>query len=64
MSDTFACPVCSETEMDDGDYVICGVCGWENDPVQLADAGYAGGANVMSLNEARAQWRATGKRVQ
>ncbi|MFS2109752.1 CPCC family cysteine-rich protein [Sphingomonas sp. Sphisp140] len=56
--------MCERTEMEDGDYVVCPVCGWENDPVQLADGDYAGGANHMSLNEARRQWHATGKRVQ
>jgi hypothetical protein len=36
------------------------VCGWEDDPVQRADPSFAGGANVLSLNEARAAWRESG----
>lgn len=32
---------------------ICPVCFWENDPIQNEKPDYAGGANKMSLNEAR-----------
>lgn len=54
----FPCPVCgSHTIGDPGTYEICDVCGWEDDPVQSADAGYAGGANVESLNDAKARWQ-------
>ncbi|WP_407643969.1 CPCC family cysteine-rich protein [Dongia deserti] len=42
-----------------GSYEICGVCNWEDDPVQSADLNYRGGANKMSLNEARQHWCAT-----
>ena len=38
-------------------YEICPVCGWEKDPVQEADPDFAGGANKMSLNEARAAYK-------
>jgi hypothetical protein len=41
-----------------GEYEICRRCGWEDDPVQAADADFAGGANATSLNQARAAWRA------
>ena len=41
-----------------GDYEICEVCGWEDDPVQRKDKDFAGGANELSLNEARKQWKA------
>jgi hypothetical protein len=58
VNDVLACPVCGCSEMENGDYSICDVCSWENDPVQLADAEYAGGANKVSLNEARALWHA------
>jgi hypothetical protein len=36
-----------------GTYQICPVCYWEDDPVQFADPTYAGGANQVSLLEAR-----------
>ena len=41
-----------------GAYEICRRCGWEDDPVQAKDADFTGGANAMSLNQARAAWRA------
>ncbi|WP_350339842.1 CPCC family cysteine-rich protein [Pararhizobium gei] len=40
-----------------GDYEICDVCNWEDDPVQSADVSYAGGANEISLIEARKIWK-------
>jgi hypothetical protein len=36
-----------------GSYEICPVCFWEDDLVQNEDPSYAGGANQVSLNEAR-----------
>ena len=39
-------------------YEICPVCGWEDDPVQRADPDFRGGANEMSLHEARAAYLA------
>jgi hypothetical protein len=41
-----------------GTYEICGVCGWEDDPVQFDDPDYAGGANGASLREWRARFDA------
>lgn len=49
------CPVCGGTV--DGEYDICGACGWENDPVQAWKPTLAGGANQMSLNEAREAYK-------
>lgn len=34
-------------------YEICPVCGWEDDDVQNDDPTFAGGANSMSLEQAR-----------
>lgn len=49
-----SCPCCGQCEFpEEGSYEICPVCNWEDDPVQAEDPGYKGGANVMSLNEAR-----------
>ena len=36
-----------------GSYDICHVCFWEDDPVQLLDPWYEGGANDVSLDEAQ-----------
>lgn len=36
---------------------ICEVCGWEDDNYQRAHPDYAGGANCMSLNDAREAYK-------
>jgi len=36
-----------------GSFEICPVCYWEDDDTQYADPDYAGGANQVSLNQAR-----------
>jgi anaerobic ribonucleoside-triphosphate reductase len=53
------CPCCgSEVLAALGEYEVCEVCGWEDDPVQSADPSYSGGANKESLNQAKARWSA------
>ena len=50
------CPCCGYYAFEhepDGTYDICPVCFWEDDPVSLSDPGYKGGANGVSLIEAR-----------
>lgn len=57
-SDLEACPCCESrviTEL--GAYEICEACNWEDDPTQSADPTYAGGANRMSLVQARISWK-------
>ena len=49
------CPVCGRMILQE--YDICDVCGWENDPVQLANPTLSGGANHESLQEARKAWQ-------
>ena len=57
----FACPCCAKDSLAEaGAYEICGVCGWEDDPVQEAQPDYAGGANTPSLIQARDNYRLTG----
>jgi hypothetical protein len=54
-----ACPCCEALTLSmRGAYEICRRCGWEDDPSQSADPDSRGGANVASLNEARAAWAA------
>lgn len=57
-----ACPCCGHLTFGPelGSYDICPVCFWEDDPVQLADPSYAGGANVPSLEEARENYKRFG----
>lgn len=53
-----SCPVCGQYEFPEEDsFDVCDVCGWEDDAVQTEDADYAGGANKMSLNQAREAWK-------
>ncbi len=49
------CPVCGKYVFAEA-HDICPVCGWENDRVQLEDPDFAGGANKISLNEARRKY--------
>lgn len=52
----FACPCCGYKTFDskpDGSYNICPVCFWEDDPIQLNNPDYEGGANPMSLRQAQ-----------
>jgi hypothetical protein len=57
--DLLPCPCCDSTTLTmRGCYEICDVCDWEDDPVQSADPAYPGGANRVSLNQARKEWLA------
>ena len=40
-----------------GEYEICPVCGWEDDPVQNDDPTFEGGANDMSLEQAQKAYK-------
>ena len=37
-------------------FEIC-ECGWQNDPLQFDNPNYKGGANEMSLNEAKRAYK-------
>ena len=51
------CPVCGRYEFEEeNDFDICSCCGWENDRVQAKDHNFAGGANELSVNEARIEF--------
>lgn len=61
--ETYMCPCCGEYAFSgENTFEICEVCGWENNRVQTEYPDFAGGANHMSLNEARESFRA-GKQV-
>ena len=52
-----ACPVCGKYYYRERNaYEICPVCGWEDDPLQRRDESFAGGANELSLTEAKEMW--------
>lgn len=55
------CPCCGFRTMREewrGSYDLCPVCDWEDDGVQYDDPDYRGGANEMSLNQARERFAA------
>ncbi len=58
----YKCPCCGCYTMDspNGSYEICEVCFWEDDKVQNNAPDLAGGANAVSLNEARENYRKYG----
>lgn len=57
------CPCCNHKTMDNNDplfHDICPVCYWENDPVQNEDENFIGGANKVSLAQARKNYSVFG----
>jgi hypothetical protein len=51
------CPCCGSKVLTTlGEFEICKLCRWEDDPVQFRDQNYSGGANKLSLNQARIEW--------
>ena len=61
--DRYPCPCCGNLTLDDkppGTWLICEVCWWEDDATQFADPDLSGGANRVSLNEARRHFRDIG----
>ena len=52
----FKCPCCDYYTLNiplGNTFQLCEVCYWEDDGIQLADKDYTGGANRVSLNQAR-----------
>ena len=56
------CPCCGRKVIENpGDYEICPNCGWEDDPTQSQDPDFEGGANELSLKQAKKQYKASRK---
>lgn len=55
MKNKLPCPVCGFETVEEnyGSYMICEICNWEDDGVQLANPCSKGGANGYSLAEAQ-----------
>ena len=52
------CPMCGKYTFEEvDDYDVCQVCGWENEDFQYRTPDFAGGANDMSLNQAREAYK-------
>ncbi|MDY2588532.1 CPCC family cysteine-rich protein [Winogradskyella aquimaris] len=52
----FYCECCGYNTLNEkpnGTYQICTTCYWEDDPIQSAEPDYEGGANRVSLNQAK-----------
>jgi len=59
----YPCPCCGYLtllEEPPGTFDICPVCGWEDDNVQFRNPDWAVGANKVSLNRARLNFRSLG----
>ena len=55
----YPCPCCGFLTLGEpppGTFIICHVCGWEDDAVQFDNQDFQGGANDLSLNEARSNY--------
>lgn len=51
------CPCCGQHFFTEKDaYEICPVCGWEDDPLQRREPDFAGGANELSLKDAKRKY--------
>jgi ribosomal protein L37AE/L43A len=58
------CPVCGKYSFEeDNSLDICDRCGWQDDAVQVKNPDYTGGANMMSLNQAKEAYR-QGKHIE
>jgi hypothetical protein len=63
VTEKFACPCCGYktfTQQPNGTYDICQVCFWEDDPIQLKDPDYEGGANKVSLKQGQRNFKKYG----
>ncbi len=59
MAEKHKCPVCNELTLDEErNYDVCDNCWWEDDPYQFENPDYKGGANKLSLNEAKEKFNA------
>lgn len=62
MNRKWKCPCCGYNTLTEepGGYDICKVCFWEDDPVQRRDITMEGGANTVSLQQARINYEEFG----
>lgn len=52
------CPVCGKSYFSSKhSFEICPICGWEDDAIQERDPNFEGGANHLSLNQAKLRYR-------
>ena len=59
----YACPCCNMLTLEEeppGTYEICPVCGWEDDEIQFNHPEYCCGANNISLEQAKNNFKDIG----
>lgn len=57
----FPCPCCGYLTIEHtGHYEVCPVCFWEDDPLQSEDTNYDGGANAITLCQAKVNFKTYG----
>ena len=54
-NETNVCPVGGQAVL--AGFEVCPVCDWQNDRVQIMHPDMEGGANNMSLNQAKQAWK-------
>jgi hypothetical protein len=61
-NEKYRCPCCGYKTLDPPPrgFEMCEVCFWVDNAMQFDDPDYKGGANPVSLNEARANFRKFG----
>ncbi len=61
-NEKYRCPCCGYKTLDPPprEHEICNVCFWQDNAVQFDKPDFRGGANDVSLNEARANFRKFG----
>ncbi|MBQ8841105.1 MAG: hypothetical protein IJZ65_00545 [Ruminiclostridium sp.] len=58
MEERHNCPICNKYVFEEHNSLeICDVCLWQDDAIQENDPDYRGGANKMSLNEAKEAYK-------
>ncbi|PEJ52357.1 MULTISPECIES: CPCC family cysteine-rich protein [unclassified Bacillus (in: firmicutes)] len=60
MKKLYPCPCCGNKTLEEEEresYEICQVCFWEDDIVQNEDEEYEGGANKLSLKQAKENFK-------
>lgn len=63
MKNKYACPCCGYFTLDEkpiGTFAICPVCFWEDDNYQYDNPDYTGGANHISLNQEKINFKSYG----
>jgi len=65
MDNLFPCPCCGNKTLEDiGEFDVCNICMWEDDPIQRGNPNDEIGANTKSLNEYKREWQKQNASIQ